>query len=669
MENQIKRIKTLESELLLIKEKLKISQSLVKIGFWELNRNTRQFYLSEELLEMINYKSDNQWIDIAMILQFISEEDRAKFADEINSLIMGKEDLDIEFSINITSNAQSHIFRAIANGSKNKTTNPEIVIGIFQDITEQKQTEIYLKNAKIKAEEADILKSAFLANMSHEIRTPLNAILGFSRLLTIPGIPDQQRQEYSEYITSSANNLLNLIRDIVDISKIEAGKMNIEKARCNVNKILRELKITFEKEKLRQSKNQIEINLNEAIEDEDFAILTDPFRFHQILINLIGNALKFTEYGYIEFGYIIINNNQLQFYVKDTGIGIPNDKIDLIFSRFGQIIDNKIKNPGGTGLGLAITKHLVGRLGGKIWLESEIGIGTIFSFTLPFIKVEKQEYKTPVRKEEYDSYEIGKIKVLAVEDDKINMILLEDTLRLNIDNIEIEKAYNGMEAIEKLKHENFDLIIMDIRMPLLNGYETTRKIRQEFDSPKKDVPILGLSAHALKNEIEEGEKIGMNDFLSKPIQTEELFSKIKKLIKKSIPISENINSEMVVDSDNQLINLDFLKKLFKNDSEKLNKTLKVYLNQLPAQLELIEDSFLNQKTEVLNNLSHSLKSTFKYLGRNDLSEFAREIEFSSINAFDYNYISERIDKIKNNWLKIEKAINQRLDQSKSQLSK
>ena len=382
MEDQKEKIKNLTLELQLVKEKLQISQSLIRIGFWELNRKTRKIFFSNESLEIIKLKAYKKWNKIEDVLEIISENDREHFSTEINNLMMGKENLDIEFSLMVPSDSTKLTIRAIASASKMIKNNPDILTGIFQDITEQKNTELSLKNAKMKAEESDILKSAFLANMSHEIRTPLNAILGFSRLLTIPEIPDQQRQEYSEYITSSANNLLNLIRDIVDISKIEAGKMTIEKSNCNVNKVLRELKITFEKEKIRQSKNHIDIILNEAIQDKDFLIYTDPFRFHQILINLIGNALKFTENGFIEFGYHIIDKNQLQFYVKDTGIGIPNDKIDFIFSRFGQIIDNKIKNPGGTGLGLSITKHLIGRLGGKIWVESEIGKGTIFFFTI-----------------------------------------------------------------------------------------------------------------------------------------------------------------------------------------------------------------------------------------------------------------------------------------------
>jgi len=664
MEDRKKRIEELETELGLIKEKLKISQSLIKIGFWELNQETGQVYFSDEAFEIFKLKSENRWIELDKIIENISENDRDHFRSEINQLILEEKNLDIEFSLNKFTNNESITIKAIANAFMKNKNNPENIIGIVQDITDQKTTEISLKNAKRKAEEADILKSAFLANMSHEIRTPLNAILGFSRLLTNPDIPNHQRQEYSEYITNSANNLLNLIKDIVDMSKIEAGKMNIEKSRCEINKILNELKITFEKEKARQSKNQIEIILKEGIKDEDFAINTDPFRFHQIMINLIGNALKFTEKGYIEFGYKLVdtqNIDSLQFYVKDTGIGIPNDKIDLIFSRFGQIVDNKIKNPGGTGLGLSITKHLIGRLGGKIWVESEIGVGTSFCFTLPFEKVEKPAQTYTNFKEEFDGFSIGKLKILAVEDDKINMILLEDTLKLNIENIKIEKAFNGLEAIQKLKEDDFDLIIMDIRMPLLDGYAATKRIREEFTAPKKNIPILGLSAHALKSEIEAGKKMGMNDFLSKPIQSEELFSKIKKLIsnnKSGIYKENSLNADTQKLENNAIIDLQFFNKLYKNNIEKINNTLGVYLTQVPEQIKSIEEALQNKKDELLINISHSLKSTFKYLGRYDISDMAREIEYCPNDENREAFISERIETIRSNWIIIEKEIKE-----------
>lgn len=658
MDNPDKILK-LKEELTLLKEKLKISQSLVKVGFWEYNRLDKQIFLSDEALNILKLDKNKPTISLPEFAEILSDNQRSDIFGKINNIENDSEGLDIEYALKPANNENEVWIKIIANTKVRSKKNPNIIIGILQDISEQKNNEKLLKKAKDRAEEADILKSAFLANMSHEIRTPLNAILGFSQLLTNPDIPNKQRNEYSEYITSSANNLLNLIRDIVDVSKIEAGKILIEKSNCQVNKILNELKFTFEKEKENKSKTHIEIRLKEAVGDKNFSIITDPYRFHQILVNLIGNALKFIENGYIEFGYELANPDKLQFYVKDTGIGIPEDKLDLIFSRFGQIIDNKIKNPGGTGLGLSITKHLVERLGGEIWLDSEVDVGTTFYFTLPYIKSEKIEgHENNSIKSQKDK-DFKHIKILAVEDDMINMILLEDTLKIHTNNISIVKAFNGKEAIEKLKENTFDLIIMDIRMPLMDGYEATSKIRNEFTFPKNNIPIIGLSAHALKEEIEKGKQIGMNDFLSKPILPDELISKIKSLLTetKCLPQIE-LKNEWVepVKDDFKIMDLIVLEKIFNKNTEKLKSTLKVYLEQIPNQLKLLDEACSKNDENKLKNISHSLKSTFRYLGRNDLSEIARNMELELNLNKDKELIMYKLEEIACQWKTIEQSI-------------
>ena len=644
----MEKFKANEKELALLKEKLRISQSLVKIGFWELNRITKVIKLSDEAALILKHKASHHELSLDEFCKFAINNEIELIKKRILSLIEKKSSLDLEFNLY----NKDAIIKLIANCTIESKEAPNIIIGIVQNITEQKKTETILKKAKEKAEEADVLKSAFLANMSHEIRTPLNAILGFSRLLTNPDLENELRKEYSEYITSSANNLLNLIRDIIDVSKIEAGKITLEKGKCFVNKILQELKFTFEREKNNQSKGHIDIQLNTASDNDDFNIYTDPFRFHQILVNLIGNALKFIESGFIEFGYVIHSKNLLQFYVKDTGIGIPEDKIDLIFSRFGQIINNKIKNPGGTGLGLSITKHLVERLGGKIWVESEVDLGTTFYFTLPYEQNVPPNFEQNTITNAIEKLEIKKLKILAVEDDPINMILLEDTLKVHISNLQIFKAYNGIEALEILKKQSFDLIIMDIRMPKMDGYTTTEKIRQEFEIPKNQTPILGLSAHALKTEIEKGKKLGMSDFLSKPILSEDLLLKIKKLTSLTqFPAEREIDSERIPQTNT--VDLSFFVKLFKNNKEKINKTLSEYLKQVPLQIESMKEFLKFNESEKLRTQAHSLKSTFKYIGRPDLSNLAKKVETMSVDDKTHqNKIHTTIENIGSEWEKI-----------------
>jgi signal transduction histidine kinase/DNA-binding response OmpR family regulator len=647
----MEKFNNIEKELALLKEKLRISQSLVKIGFWELNRLSKMIKLSDEAVLILKYKARKTKLTIDEFCEFADKNQREILKSGLLDLVSRKNNLDFEFNLSSESEDKETIIEVIANCDVESKEAPNTIIGIVQDVSEQKNTERILKKAKEKAEEADVLKSAFLANMSHEIRTPLNAILGFSRLLTNPDLENNQRKEYSEYITSSANNLLNLIRDIIDVSKIEAGKISFEKGKCLINKVLKELKFTFEREKSNQSKQHIDIKLNVASNDDNFAIYTDPFRFHQILVNLIGNALKFIETGFIEFGYVIHTKKLLQFYVKDTGIGIPDDKIDLIFSRFGQIINDKIKNPGGTGLGLSITKHLVERLGGKIWVESEPGIGTTFYFTLPFEQIEGVDYEQNTIADAIEKLEIKELRILAVEDDPVNMILLEDTLKVHIHNLKIFKAFNGIEALEQLKDQDFDLIIMDIRMPKMDGYLATQKIREEFKAPKNKTPILGLSAHALTTEIEKGKKLGMTDFLSKPIQADDLLLKIKKLTslakleKKPIEI---VNSQDSI-IETKTIDLSFFIKLFKGNKDKINKTLNEYLKQVPLQIESLKKLLENQESEKLKTQAHSLKSTFKYIGRPDLSETARKIEMLSLEKEPELNIHSLIEKIEEEW--------------------
>ncbi len=654
----MEKFNNIEKELALLKEKLRISQSLVKIGFWELNRLSKMIKLSDESVLILQYKAEKTKLTIDEFSAFSESDEIGILKNGLLHLIERKSNLDLEFTLSNKNKDKETIIKVIANCDVDSKEAPNTIIGIVQDVSEQKNTERILKKAKEKAEEADVLKSAFLANMSHEIRTPLNAILGFSRLLTNQDLENNQRKEYSEYITSSANNLLNLIRDIIDVSKIEAGKITLEKGKCLVNKILKELKFTFNKEKSNQSKQHIDIKLNMASNDDNFAIYTDPFRFHQILVNLIGNALKFIETGVIEFGYVIHDKKLLQFYVKDTGIGIPNDKIDLIFSRFGQIIDNKIKNPGGTGLGLSITKHLVERLGGNIWVESEPGIGTTFYFTLPYEQVHSSDNEQNTIAEAIEKLEIKELRILAVEDDPINMILLEDTLKVHIPNSKIFKAFNGIEALKQLKEQDFDLIIMDIRMPKMDGYTATKKIRKEFETPKKHVPILGLSAHALTTEIEKGKKLGMTDFLSKPIQADELLLKIKKLT--SLVQLEKI--AVINDEDSiietKTIDLSFFVKLFKGNTNKIHKTLNEYSKQVPLQIESLKELFKANDTEKLKTQAHSLKSTFKYIGRPDLSETARKIEMMTVENKHVTDIQTLIKKIEKEWRRISNEIEE-----------
>ncbi len=305
------------------------------------------------------------------------------------------------------------------------------LVGISIDITEKRIAEDKLRESKEKAEESDRLKTAFLANMSHEIRTPMNGIIGFSNLMRNPELTDEERNDFLNHIISCGNTLLNLIDDIIDISKIEAGQIKIRIAESNINAILEELYDSFKASRTREGKEHIKLIKKVGLASAESIILTDPFRLRQIISNLIGNAFKFTLEGFIEFGYTLEASDNLLFFVKDTGVGIPNDKQQLIFERFGQVLDSNFYiNQKGTGLGLAISSNLVKLLGGKMWVVSELGKGSTFYFTLPYNHIEGQLTSEDNLNSTEDIVTLYNGKtILIAEDEEINYLYFKQIFK------------------------------------------------------------------------------------------------------------------------------------------------------------------------------------------------------------------------------------------------
>lgn len=372
------------------------------------------------------------------------------------------------------------------------------------------------------AEKSDRLKSAFLSNMSHEIRTPMNAIIAFSNFLRNPDISHSQREEYINYIQSSGQSLLNLINDIIDISKIEAKQINIQKISCSINPILEELYTLFEETRKNKGCAGLQIVLIKKFENTNLIINTDPYRIKQILSNLLHNALKFTESGSIEFGYEI-KENSVDFFVKDTGIGIPEEKLEFIFQRFGKL-EYSGKNKGGTGLGLAISQNLAKLLDGKLTVESTLGKGSTFHLTIPFNKDQQASVKNQTPEYiEKKFYNWENKKVLVAEDEDLNFKVIQ--IALQNTNAEIIRANDGYEAIEiVLSNPDINLILMDIQMPHMDGYEALTRIKQI----NYQLPIIAQTAFAMIEEKDSCLRIGFNDYISKPIKIPELLMKMDK---------------------------------------------------------------------------------------------------------------------------------------------
>lgn len=379
-----------------------------------------------------------------------------------------------------------------------------------------------LIGSKEKAEESDRLKTAFLSNMSHEIRTPMNAIIGFSHLLKEPKIPQENIDKYIQIITSKGNLLLNIINDIIDIAKVEAGEIEIHKSTCNISELFDELSTTYQKTLELANKTHIKFKINRANTKQDIVIKTDPVRLKQILSNLIDNAIKFTDKGFIEAGYSVeMQNNEpvVEFYIKDTGIGISDENKQIIFTRFRQIDESHTRTSGGTGLGLAISKNLASLLGGDLKVDSKPGKGSTFSFSIPFDKLKQiNEKKEPI---EVESYE-GKWKektILIVEDNHASYLLLKNYLLETGANLIL--ANDGEKAMNLCKeNDKINAVLMDIQLPVMNGYEAARHIK----NIRKDLPIIAQTAHALPEDRIKSKDAGCDEHLTKPIEKSLLLS-------------------------------------------------------------------------------------------------------------------------------------------------
>ena len=384
--------------------------------------------------------------------------------------------------------------------------------------------EIRLKLAKDQAIESDRLKTSFLANMSHEIRTPMNGIIGFSQLLEDEELSPERRKTFIDVIHSSTNQLLAVINDVIDFSKIESGQLSINSVTINLHQLLKNLLVTYENERKLKNKFDIELKFEESFLPEESNIEGDFIRLRQILGNLLGNAIKFTNAGTIEFGYFL-QESFIIFYVKDTGKGIAKDKLRVIFERFRQEEESPTRRFGGTGLGLSISKGLVELMGGKMWVESDEGKGSCFYFSIPYISTVNSLLNNSSEKNSINDLDLTGKVMLVAEDVDLNIEYIKELL--DETGVEILPAKDGQEAIDIFNSTTkIDIILMDIQMPILNGYEAVQEIRKKNST----IPIIAQTAYAFAEDKQKCFDAGCNDYLRKPFLKKELFEKIAKFI-------------------------------------------------------------------------------------------------------------------------------------------
>ncbi|MEP6727756.1 MAG: ATP-binding protein [Bacteroidota bacterium] len=500
------------------------------------------------------------------------------------------------------------------------------IIGFSQDITQRILAEQELMHAKKITEDSAAAKKAFLATMSHEIRTPMNGILGITALMAKTML-DKEQQNYLGIIQDSANSLLAIINDILDLEKIEAGKMQLEEIPFNiadkVSTIIRSFGFKAEEKGIRLThQNQLPRNLQ---------VKGDPHRLVQILNNFLSNAVKFTEQGTIVLDTHIKFDKEdwmaIEFIIADTGIGIPDDKLKNIFTPFTQASSNTTRKYGGSGLGLSICKNLIEMQGGELWVESQMNEGTTFRFILPYKKYEAPLTENTVP--QATNYTVfGNRRVLVAEDVELNQFLAKHIMQSW--GFEVTIAENGRKAVQALEEKDFDFILMDIQMPEMDGISATQYIRQLQDVKKAAIPIIALTANALKGDSDTYLKAGMNDYLSKPFTEAGLFNVIKRNLEKNLAPDTEINlpelPTMNENNDTPLYDLSMVRSVSGGDETFIKKMVQLFIETVPPGLTDLHEAHKAQDWQRMGKIAHKLKSTIDSIGIVTLKDDIRLIE-------------------------------------------
>lgn len=548
------------------------------------------------------------------------------------------------------------------NGSIYKDENQKVlgVVIVARDVTDQKIISNQLNEAKafaelatkiaeeaqIKAEGATRIavdsvkaKQQFLSNMSHEIRTPMNAIIGFTKVVLKTELSSKQR-EYLQAIKTSGDALIVLINDILDLAKVDSGKMSFEKVPFKMAKSIAAMIHVFDiksQEKNVKLLKEYDLSIPEVV-------VGDPVRLHQIILNLVSNAVKFTAKGKIIVSARLVEENDkdviIEFAVSDTGIGILENKMETIFENFQQASSGTSRIYGGTGLGLAIVKQLVEGQKGSIKVQSAIGQGSTFSFRLPFLKTnsEAQIIEEIITLDD----DIKNIKVLVVEDIALNQLLMRTLL--DEFGFTCDIASNGQIAIDKLQTNTYDIILMDLQMPIMNGFEATEYIRNKLNL---NVPIVALTADVTTVDIDKCKAVGMNDYLSKPVDERLLYSKIIGLLKKVYQTKqEEIKS--ILEVKTRCIDLNYLMNRTKSNPDLMSEMISLYLEQTPPLIFAMRQSFDKKDWTTLYSTVHKMIPSFSIVGiHQDFETMAKKIQDFAGKQSEVESIPEMVLQLEN----------------------
>lgn len=498
---------------------------------------------------------------------------------------------------------------------------------------------------KLRAENSERFKHRFLANMSHEIRTPMYAVSGMTDLL-LDRSPRTDQLHYLKVISRSSEILLHIIDDILDVSRIEAGKLEIRSVDFSIIEVIRQVKET-----LAFRAEEKGLLLTASIDDNVPPILIgDPFRLNQVLINLGGNAIKFTSTGSVDIAVQAIEQRTdevcLSFRVTDTGIGIPADKMDKLFADFSQVQSSDTRMYGGTGLGLSISRKLVELQGGAIFVESTPNVGSTFSFTLSYPIGSRQRLAhQQQRAKDTGGYKLNDLNILVADDNDYNRLVVVETLRAHT-GITPDEVVNGRQVLTALKQKHYDVVLMDIRMPEMGGLETTRLIRSTLTSPTNTIPIIAMTASLMAEDADRCREAGMNEFLSKPFRPWHLVSAIARVTGRSenkAQSDDRPESPEPRTTPATTTNLSYLRTFCDGDQERMKKFVRAYIASVPSFSGRISSAIKERDLEEIANQVHALKPRLKMMGMTEARALADNIE-NDIALARHEMMEERIGR-------------------------
>tara|TARA_B110000305_G_C19448649_1_gene646404 strand:- start:331 stop:3069 length:2739 start_codon:yes stop_codon:yes gene_type:complete len=606
----ITSLKENQEELRQSNERYELATKATNDAIWDWNLLTGKVYRSAEgFHKVFGFDKESPIDKKANWSDYVHPDDTDRIAKLLEKIIGSVDQNNFSFEYGFLAHTGDYKYindRGLIVRDKNGKAIR--IIGAASNITKRKEIKNELIQAKEQAEELTGFKDQFLAHMSHEIRTPLNGIIGFTKILLRNKTTKEQKHQLNAIKTSS-DILLVVVNDILDLAKIEAGKMILEKTALKLRDLVTSVLSSF-KLRLKEKEQVLETKFDEDIPKW---LVGDTVRINQILLNLIGNAIKFTPIG----GSISIHTKLFQqdeekvilkINISDTGIGIPPDKIKNIFDPFTQSSNNTARIYGGSGLGLNIVKQLIDLMHGSIAVKSQMSIGSEFTLTLPLMKAEKKTIRTEkIMATEDTLASIGPLNILIVDDIRINQFLAQTIL--HDFGFKSDIAENGKIAIKLLKENNYDLILMDLQMPEMNGWDATKYIRSKMKAPKSRIPIIALTADVTEKNADNCIEAGMDAYVSKPINEKDLLHKIIRLVKKKI--SKDIKKQ---EEKSKICNLDYLKSHAPNNPKFVAEMLQLILKQTPLIIEELHKCLATSNWEGIQGNAHKIKPTLDLIG-------------------------------------------------------